>query len=172
MKKASMIISITLILALIAGTVFAWGPGRGRMMGGGYGGGCGGYGQSGYGPGNSSSNLTQEQQQQLTALEQQYIDDTYTLRSSQIETRQQISLLMQTSNPDRAKLDALFSEVDAVQKQLRDKRIDFALQAKKIAPDASFGPGSGFGKGRGGKRYGSGQDCRQGGGRGPGSCFN
>jgi zinc resistance-associated protein len=167
MKKATLIISLTLVLALIAGTVFAWGPGRGRHM---WNQGNGGQYCQGFNSGSSFSDLSKEQKDQLTALEQQYVDDTYEMRSAQFATRQQIRLLMQTSSPDRAKLNSLYDEIDAIQKQLREKRVDFILEAKKIAPDFEFGRGSGFGKGR--SNAGNGQGGCRGGGYGPGNCFN
>lgn len=164
MKKATLIISISLVLALVAGSVFAWGHGKGRngMWGDGD---CPRFGKGG-----AAADLTQEQQDQLANLRQKYVDDTYELRSAQLETRQQIRLLMQTSNPDRAKLDSLFNEIDATQKQLRDKKVEFILEAKKIAPDAGFGYGRGFGKKRGGcQRYGGGNKGNCGGGS---NCVN
>ena len=167
MKKAAFIISLTLVLALIAGSVFAWGHGRGRHM---WGSGYGGQYCQGFNSGNAYSDLSKEQHDQLNTLEQQYTDETYELRAAQIETRQQIRLLMQTSNPDRVKLTRLYDEMDAVEKQLRDKRIDFLLEAKKIAPDFELGYGRGFAKSRGGQRFGKSANGGQ--GYGPGRCFS
>lgn len=170
MKKTTLIISISLVLALIAGSVFAWGHGKGRgIMGAGH----GGQYCRGYGAGTAYNDLSKEQQGQLATLRQAFIDETYELRSTRLEIRQQVRLLMQTSSPDRAKLDALYDEMDAVQKQLRDKRTDFLLEAKKIAPDFNFGYGRGFGgKGHGGRKPGSGQDCWRGEGGGPNTYVN
>lgn len=156
MKKLSLTLAATLVLALIAGSVFAWGPGHGRgmMWNGGGRGACQGYGNFGNA---GFADLTAEQREQLTALQQQFVDDTYQLRSEQVVKRQQIRMLLETSSPDRAELDKLYADLDDAQKQIRSKRVDFQIEAKKIAPEFQFARG--FGKGRGGKRFGGGQNC-------------
>ena len=121
MKKLTLIISTSLVLALIAGSVFAWGPGRGQGMMNNYGGqDCPRYNNQ-----NGSSDLTKEQIDELTALKQTFTDDTYELRSARIAKRQQINLLMQTTSPDRAKLTGMHDEMDALEKQLREKPLDY-----------------------------------------------
>ncbi len=45
---------------------------------------------------------------------------------------------METTSPDREKLHALSSEVTELKKQVMDKKIDTALDAKKIAPDINL----------------------------------
>ncbi len=59
-------------------------------------------------------------------------------------------MLMETSNPDRAKLSTLTTELSDLQRQMAEKRIDYQLEAKKIAPELTTSMG--YGKGRGGKR--------------------
>ena len=140
MKKSIMIISSLFLVALIAGNVFAWEHGKGRRMG------CGGQGVW--------TDLSQDQRDELTALRQAFIDETYELRSANFQKHQEMRLLMETSSPDRAKLDKISQELTDLQQKLRDKRIAFALAAKKISPKLGMGPG--FGQGRG-KRCGRGQ---------------
>lgn len=156
MKKTGIILTAILAVAFIAGTVLAYGPesGKGKK---GSGSGCR---QQGFHAG--FSKLSEDQQEQLTTLRQKFIDDTYEFRSAQMETQGQIRLLMETSSPDRAKLETLFGEMDGIRKQIREKFIDFRLEAKKIAPELAFGKGGRDGRGciKGkGKMGGSGGGC-------------
>lgn len=142
MKKSIIIMGSLLLVALVAGSVFAWGHGKSRGMGFSYNQSCQGYGgQSGW------NELSQEQRDKLTVLRQKFIDDTYEFRSAKFQKHQEIRLLMETSEPDRAKLSKLSEELSNLQKQVRDKQIDFQLAAKKIAPEFIMGAGAGFGKG-------------------------
>jgi len=143
MKKPIMIISALVLVALIAGNVFAWEHGKGRRTG------CGGQGVW--------NDLSQDQRDELIALRQKFVDETYELRSANFQKHQEMRLLMETSSPDRAKLDKISRELTDLQQQLRDSRIDFALAAKKISPKLGMGPG--FGKGRGNR---SGNGCQNG----------
>jgi zinc resistance-associated protein len=150
MKKSIMIIGSLLMVALVAGSVFAWGPGRGQgMMGSGFNQACPGYGGQGV-----WSDLSRSQRDELTALRQKFIDETYELRSARFQKQQEIRRLMQTSNPDRTKLNKLSREITELQQQIRNKMIDFHLDAKKISPELGMGPG--FGQGRGGMWSGRG----------------
>lgn len=153
MKKTGIILAAILAVAFIAGTVMAYGPdsGKGKK---GPGSGCR---QQGFHAG--FSKLSDEQQEQLTTLRQKFIDETYQFRSAQMETQGQIRLLMETSSPDRAKLGTLFEAMDGIRKQIREKFIDFRLEAKKIAPELALGKGGRDGRG-----------CRKGKGRMGGDC--
>ncbi len=144
MKKTFIIITSLAAIALVAGTGFAWGPGGGGSTAAGYGSGwnCPGYGrQAGF------NDLSRDQRNQLQALRQKFIDDTYELRSERFARQQEIRMLMQTSNPDAARLNKLSAEMNDLQKQIMDKRIEFVLAAKKIAPELAMGPGMGYGRG-------------------------
>ncbi len=137
MKKSITIISTLVFITLTAGTVFAWGPGMGK--GGGMQQDC----QWASGGQNAGSSLTQEQQDALSALRQKFIDDTYELRTAKLQKHAEMKLLLETSAPDKDKLSALSQEILDLQKQLRDKRIDFVLDAKKISPELGMGMGMG-----------------------------
>jgi len=139
-----MITGTLLIVALMAATAFAWGPGRGM-----------GYDRQNcprYGGQQVPAQLTEEQTQAFNALRQNFVDETADLRIAQSQKKEEMRLLMQTSDPDRTRIQALSNEMADIHKQLRDKQIDFALSAKKIAPELGygmgFGPhGKGFGRG-------------------------
>jgi len=161
MKKSIIIISSFLMVALVSGSAFAWGHGRGQGMGYGYNQDCPQYGGQGV-----INDLSKDQKDALNTLRQEFIDDTYELRAAKFQKRQEIRMLMQTSSPDRAKLGKLSQEITDLQKQVRDKRIDFLLAAKKIAPELGMGKwfdqGRGKGPGKGGQR----------GFQGQGNCWN
>jgi zinc resistance-associated protein len=87
--------------------------------------------------------LSQEQRDELTALRQKFIDETYEVRSALMIKHQEMRMLMETSDPDRAKIDGLAHAVNALRSQMQTNRIDFMLAAKKIAPELN-----GLGMGR------------------------
>ena len=166
MKKSILIISSLLVVALFTGNAFAWGPCKGRGMG--------------DGPGQNAFNaLSQDQKDQVNALRQDFIDATYDIRAARFAKHQEIRMLMETSAPDRAKLETLSDEMMDIQKQLNGKRIDFQLAVKKIAPELNleqgFGRGHGKRFGKDGQRgcQGKGQGQRRGQGQGSGyNCPN
>ena len=141
-------ITALLAVALLATSAFSWSPGRG----------CRGSNQEdcpvqggAYGT-NTWNDLSQEQKDGLTALRQKFIDETYETRSAMMVKHQEMRMLMETSSPDRAKLDTLVQEVTDLRQLLFSKGIDFQLEAKKIAPEARlFGMGEGDRGGRCGK---------------------
>jgi len=141
--KKTMIPLTTLTALLIVGfmtaSAFAWGHGNGKKRG------CGGQGQAMY------NNLTDEQKTELRELRQQFVDETYESRAAMMTKHQELRMLMETSSPDKAKLQALSDEVMDLKKAMADKRIDFALKAKEIAPELNLmafgGRGGGMGKG-------------------------
>lgn len=160
MKKTIIIISSILLVAFVAGSAFAQGPGKCKgMMGTGFSQDCPRYG----GGQGGISDLSKDQRDELTALRQQFIDETYELRSAKFTKQQEMRMLMETSDPDREKLSKLSKEITDLQGQLRDKGIDLRLKAKKIAPElgrgAGFGQGQGCGKwsGKGGQRGSQGE---------------
>ena len=151
MKKSMIVITSLLAVALMATSAFSWGHGNK-----GYGKGCGGSGQ-GY-DANAWNDLSPEQRDELTALKQKFVDDTYETRSAMLVKHQEMRMLMETSDPDRAKVDDLAEAVTELRTQMQTKRIDFQLAAKKIAPELNgmgMGP-RGYGK-AGGK--GNNGDC-------------
>jgi len=170
MKKTIILITALIGITFMATQAFSRGPGKGMGV---YGPGtnCPGIGQNAY------NDLSKTQQDELAALRQTFIDDTYELRTSLMQKHNEIRLLMETSAPDRAELTRLSDEAADLMKQLQKNRIDFMLAAKKVAPELRFGPGmgkgyhKGYGKGNcpgKGQGYGSGQGRKYSGGQGYG----
>ncbi|MCP4722929.1 MAG: periplasmic heavy metal sensor [Desulfobacteraceae bacterium] len=134
MKKSMIVITSLLAVTLLATSAFSWGHGNG---------GCGGSGQ-GYGT-NALNDLSKEQRDELSALRQKFIDETYEVRSAMMVKHQEMRMLMETSSPDRAKLDTLSQEFTDLRSQMQSKRIDFQLAAKKIAPELNVAGMGGHG---------------------------
>ncbi len=170
MKKTMIFITALIGITFMASQAFSWGPGSGM----------GGYGSGTNCPGidrNAYNDLSKAQQDELAALRQTFIDDTYELRTSLMQKHNEIRMLMETSEPNRAELTRLSDEAADLMNQLQENRIDFMLSAKKVAPELRFGQsmGKGYHKGYGkgncprgfsGKGYDQNQGRRHGGGQG------
>ena len=186
MKRLFALLGILVLVGAIAVPVLAHGPGWGRGHHMGWGGGPG-YGPCGdYGPG--ASNLTEEQRSKLETLHKKFYDETAQLRNEKWTKSRELRALLNSPNPDADKARALQKEISGLRSQLAEKRLDFELEERKIAPDAhyGYGYGRGYGKGYGkghGRGYGRGSGHHMGGygpgwgyghhrgGYGPGACW-
>jgi zinc resistance-associated protein len=179
MKRLIALLGILVLVGAVAVPVLAHGPGWGRGPHMGWGGGPG-YGDcEDYGPG--ASNLTEEQRAQLDTLNKKFYDETAQLRNDMWTKSRELSALLNSANPDADKARALQKEITGLRAQLAEKRLNFKLEERKIAPDARFGKGYGRGYGKGyGRGYGhhmGGYGHHMGGygphmgGYGPGGCW-
>ena len=108
MKRLITAAGITTLVAALAIPALAQGPGPGR--------GFRGQGGPDDCPGHRwSSNLTDEQKAQMDKLHQKFFDQTAQLRTQISAKRSELSILMNTSNPD-------FEKAKAIQKDLNDLR--------------------------------------------------
>jgi zinc resistance-associated protein len=148
MKKTLAVAGIMLLVAAIAVPVLAYGPnwGRGRHMQGYWQGGPGACPQ--YGPG--YTNLTEEQRAELGALRQKFYEDMAPLRDEVRTKRAELNTLLSTPDPDVEKAKALQQEISALKAKIAEARLDFALEVRKVDPNARFGmgPGRGWGSGK------------------------
>ena len=143
-----------MLVAAIAYPVFACGPeqGRGHHMKGDWGRGPGDCMRSGGG----YKKLTDEQRTQLDNLHQKFYDETADIRSGIWSKSGELNILMNTSTPDPEKAKTLQKEIGALKAKMAEKRLEFELDARKIAPDVRLGRGHGRGHGRHMKDYGCG----------------
>jgi len=152
MKRLMTILGVLVLVGAVAVPVMALGPGWGHMMGWGYGPGGGGY-----------ANLTDEQQNELAALDRKFFDETKNLQD-QIWTKSgELNALLNSPNPDLDKAKALQGEISDLRAKLDQERFNYDLQARKILPDQGTGYAYGRGYGRHMGPYGYG---------GPGTCWN
>ena len=169
--KRTMTIGVILLLAgMLAVPVFAFGPGRGRTGG------------AGEGQGQRQPfclpNLTEEQQAKVEALFQSHREETMPIHNELRAKRAELRALMLAKTLDEAKVRAVQGEINTLQKDLSNKRLDMQIELRKIDPNARFGGrfAGRFGRGgKGGKRGGGTapqwDEDPYGGGRGPGACW-
>jgi Spy/CpxP family protein refolding chaperone len=176
MKKIATVTGIMVLAVALAVPALAQDPGWGRgpsAQGGGPGY-CAYYGGAYDRP---RSNLTEEQRQQLDQVYEKYFGQTAQFRSQLWAKQSELNVLLNTSKPDAEKAKALQKEISDLQAKMSQERINLALEARKISPEAGYGRGWGYGRyGRGvGPMWGGyGPGMRYGmyrGGYGPGSCW-
>jgi zinc resistance-associated protein len=156
-KKSKKIMVVTVVAVFgIATLAFAgWGRGYGHMMGpgnwgpgwhhmGGY-----GYGQQGY-----YGNLSQEEMAKLDQQRAEFFKETENIRQQLYEKELALRSELAKENPDTSKASSLQNEISKLQSDLDQKRLDYEIQARKIAPDynrgfGGNGPMMGYGYGDG-----------------------
>lgn len=171
MKKLTAILGITLLSGLLAVPVIAWsqGWGRGHMMG------CWDRGPGAYDQNDRgyASTLSREQQERMTDLDRKFYDETRELRDKLQSKSAELNTALAETSPDAVKATRIQKEISDLRTQLDEKMVAYEIEARKIAPDARFGGGYGYGRmmgGYGGARgYGMGPGTR---GYGPGACWN
>ena len=141
-KEATKIIGIGFLVAVLAvpAVALARGWGRGGMMGN-WGGGPG-YGYTTpYGPGNEA--LTPDQRTQLDQLDKKFYEDTANLRKDLWDKSYELNTILNTENPDPAKVNALNKEINDLRAKLQEKSLNYRLEARKIVPETAFNGGYG-----------------------------
>ena len=178
MKKATIIGSVVLLVAVMAWPVLAQGPGYGR---GGYGMGPG-YGPGmmhGWGPGMRQGSgpgwagLSEEDVKKLQDSRQKFWEETKGLSQQIRIKRAEMRALM--VNPESKDEDVIgkHKELKELTNQMSEKRLAHRLELRKQYPELadSFGGGWGKGYGRGGRGHGYGGGGYGRGGRGQGGCW-
>ena len=145
MKKTLAALTIVIITCTFSAGAFAYPPKQGK-----------GKGLKQAKP-RACMNLTDEQQKQLRDLRQKFIDNTYEMRADMMNLDQQIRMYMETSDPNPGKLKAMIIKKADLAKDLAVKRLEFALDARKISPELKYMP---MGMGRGFGCYGMGYGSR------------
>ena len=150
MKKILTTLGMLFMVGILAAPVFAhrWGKG-----------GYGARGGSGSGPcWVEGGDITESQQAELDKMHEKFVNDTADLREEIWKKSSELDTLIDSATPDANKVRALQKEISDLKAKMADKRVDFELEARKIAPDARFGQGSGRGYGQGyGRGYGMGR---------------
>jgi zinc resistance-associated protein len=168
MKKVLTTLGILVLVGFLAAPVFAHRWGRGGNYGGP--GSC--WSESGdYG------NLTESQRAELEKLEQNFFNDTAKIRDEIRNKSAELNTMLNSPDPDAKKAQALQKEISNLKAKMGEQRVNFELEARKIAPNARFSRGQARGYGHRGHGYGMGYHHGQkgnygqrGGGYGP--CWN
>jgi zinc resistance-associated protein len=149
MKKVLTTLGILVLVGFLAAPVFAHRWGRGENYGGP--GSC--WSESGkYG------NLTESQRAELEKLEQNLFSDTAKLRDEIWSKSAELNTELNAADPDATKVRTLQKEISALKAKMSEQRVNFELEARKIAPNVRSGRGYGMGYGRGyGHGYGMGR---------------
>ncbi len=147
MKKLVTILGILVLVGVLTAPVFAHRWGRGGNYGGP---GSGGSESGQYG------NLTESQRAELEKLEESFFNDTAKLRDEIWNKSAELNTALDAADPDAKKVRTLQREISALKAKMSEQRINFELEARKIAPNARSGRGSGRGAAGGGYGYGMG----------------
>lgn len=134
MKKILTTLGILLLVALMALPVLAH-----RRGGSGY--------HDDSGPGgcwqgkSPNDNLTESQIAELEKLEKKYFGDTVKLREEIWAKSAELDNLLNESEPDPNKARALQKEISDIKAKMAENKLNFRLEARKVAPNAYFGRG-------------------------------
>ena len=138
MRKVLTILGVLVLVGFLTFPVFAHRSGGGKT-----------YGGSGAGPcGSAWVDLPDSQRAELDKLHQQFVDDTAKMREEIWNKSAELDKLLDSANPDPKTAKALQREISDLKAKMSEKRVDFMLQARKIAPNATFGRGYARGCGR------------------------
>jgi zinc resistance-associated protein len=157
-KRSKKIFVITVVAVFgIATLAFAgWSRGYGHMMGyGGMGPGWNHMGGYGYDQRGYYGNLSQEEVAKLDQQRAEFFKETENIRQQLYEKELALRSELAKENPDTSKASSLQNEISKLQSDLDQKRLDYEIQARKIAPDynrgfGGYGPMMGYGP-RGGE---------------------
>jgi Spy/CpxP family protein refolding chaperone len=149
MKKKLIVLGLVVMMVLSVTYVYARGPG--------------------YGPGPKGEDwkgisLTPEQKTKFQELRQKFNDETAQLRGSILTKRLELQSLWTNPKADSKTIMDKEKEVRDLQNQMKDKMIQFKLEARKFLTPEQIAE---FGMGRG-KGHGFGRDHMMGQGRGMG----
>jgi len=168
MKKLATTLGILVLVTVLAAPVFAhrWG-------------GSEPYGGQGYCWRDSEQygSLTESQRAELDKLEQNFFNDTAKLREEIWTKSAELNTMLNSANPDANKVRALQKDISNLRAKMGEKRVNFELEARKIAPNARYGRGYAGGYGHRGHHGPYGHHGPHGyrgqtGGYGPGACWN
>jgi zinc resistance-associated protein len=149
MKKLVTVFGILVLVGVLTAPVFAHRWGRG-----------GNYGGPGWSESGEYGNLTESQRAGLEKLEQSFFNDTAKLRDEIWNKSAELNTALNAADPDAKKVRTLQREISGLKAKMSEQRVNFELEARKIAPNASSGRG--YGRGYAGKGHGYGMGRHQG----------
>ena len=146
MKKVLTTLGILVLVGFLTAPVFAHRWGGGKNYGGPGGGPC-------WSEGGANSNLTESQGAELEKLEQSFFNDTAKLRDEIWSKSAELNTMLNSPDPNAKKAQALQKEISNLKAKMGEQRLNFELEARKIAPNARFSRG--YARGSGSRGYGS-----------------
>ena len=153
MKNIAYISGILLVVAVLAASVSAHGPGGGwglghHMMD-----------PEGMGPGynrqygNSYGNMTEEQRGGLEQLDREFYGDMSVIQNQLWEKMNKRDALLDSPEPDFDEVKSLHKEIRDIQAQMNEMQSNYEHEVGELIPDGSYGSGQG-GSGYGGSHMG------------------
>jgi zinc resistance-associated protein len=91
--------------------------------------------------------MTESQNAELSRLERKFYNDSAKIRDEIRNKNQELDVLMNGSNPDPKRIRGIQKEINDLRAKLDQQRLDFNLEARKIAPRGNFSRGSSRGYG-------------------------
>ena len=134
MKKLATTLGVMVLVGVMAVPAFA---------------GRGGWGDRTRGPGNcqqwanSQKELTEDQLAKMDELGQKFYANTSKLRHEVWAKSDDLDILLNSSDPDPKKAEALQKEISQLRGKMAQKRLEYNLEAGKIAPGIQRGRGLG-----------------------------
>jgi Spy/CpxP family protein refolding chaperone len=149
MKKTWVALSLVAIVMMGVSLAYAQGPGFGR-----------GFGKRGdcAGPCGDSS-LSAEQKGELQQLRKKFFDETASLRETIRSTRFELRTLWTDAKANPEAIQAKEKELRELQNQMKDKMVQFRLEARNHLTDEQLSQFGACGGGRGGRGPGLGRGC-------------
>ena len=153
MKNIAYISGILLVVAVLAASVSAHGPGSGWGSG---------YHMMDSGPmgpgydqqyGNSYGNLTEEQRGGLEQLGREFYDDMSMLQNQLWEKMNKRDALLDSPDPDFYEVKSLHKEIRNIQAQMNEMQSNYEREVGELIPDGGYGNGQ-DGGGYGGSHMG------------------
>ena len=147
MRKVLTTLGILVLVGFLTAPVFAHRYGGGKN-----------YGGPGAGPcWFEGEDLTDNQKAELDKLHQQFVDDTAKMREEIWNKSAELETALNAADPDAKKVRTLQREISALKAKMSEQRVNFELEARKIAPNTRSGRGYGRGHAGGGYGYGMGR---------------
>ena len=144
MRKVLTTLGILVLVGFLTAPVFAHRYGGGKN-----------YGGPGAGPcWFEGEDLTDNQKAELDKLHQQFVDDTAKMREEIWNKSAELDTALNAADPDAKKVRTLQREISALKAKMSEQRVNFELEARKIAPNTRSGRG--YGRGYAGRGYGYG----------------
>ncbi len=153
MKKTLSISGILLVVAVLAASVSAHGPG------GGWGSGYHVMDPGAMGPGynqeygNSYGNLTEEQRGRLEQLDREFYGDMSVLQNHLWGKMNNRDALLDSPEPDFEEVKSLHKEIRNIQAQINEMQSNYEREVRELIPEGGYGSGQGE-RGYGGSHMG------------------
>jgi zinc resistance-associated protein len=155
-SSIAILVSIAVVSAFAHGPGWSRGRGYGHMMGPeGWNAGWHHKGGCGYGQERYYGNLSAEEKAKLDQQRSEFFKATENIRQSIYEKKLALRSELAKKDPDSSKASKLQSEISKLRSEFDQKRLDFIIQARKIAPNynrgyGGYGPMMGYGSHGGG----------------------